>query len=72
LHFAAFDVITDSRAELVPLLKDWTAAAARMTQGLGAGELGPTSGSYAAPQDDTTLEGSGWPAAPIWWCVAST
>ena len=34
LHFAAFDVITDSRAELVQLLKDWTTAAARMTQGL--------------------------------------
>jgi len=24
-----------------------------MTQGLGAGPLGPTSGSYAAPPDDT-------------------
>ena len=43
LHFAAFDVITNSRAELVQLLKDWTAAAARMTQGLGAREVGPTS-----------------------------
>ena len=53
LHFAAFDVITDSRKELVQLLKDWTAAAARMTQGLPAGELGPTSGPYAAPPDDT-------------------
>jgi len=53
LHFAAFDVITDSREELVQLLKDWTAAAARMTQGLAAGELGPTSGPYAAPPDDT-------------------
>ena len=45
LHFAAFDVTTDSRAELVQLLKDWTAAAARMTLGLGAGgdrtDLGP-------------------------------
>src|SRR5215216_1455161 len=53
LHFAAFDVITDSREELVQLLKDWSAAAARMTQGLAAGELGPTSGPYAAPPDDT-------------------
>ena len=53
LHFAAFDVITDSREELVQLLKDWTAAAARMTRGLAAGELGPTSGPYAAPPDDT-------------------
>ena len=53
LHFAAFDVITDAREELAQLLKDWTAAATRMTQGLGAGELGPTSGPYAAPPDDT-------------------
>jgi deferrochelatase/peroxidase EfeB len=53
LHFAAFDVITNSRAELVQLIKDWTAAAARMTQGLAAGALGPTSGPYAAPPDDT-------------------
>jgi hypothetical protein len=53
LHFAAFDVITESREELVQLLKDWTAAAARMTQGLAAGEFGPTSGPYAAPPDDT-------------------
>jgi deferrochelatase/peroxidase EfeB len=53
MHFAAFDVITESREELVQLLKDWTVAAARMTQGLAAGELGPTSGPYAAPPDDT-------------------
>jgi deferrochelatase/peroxidase EfeB len=53
LHFAAFDVITDSRAELVQLLKEWTVATARMTQGLGAGEIGPTSGPYGAPR--TTL-----------------
>jgi deferrochelatase/peroxidase EfeB len=53
LHFAAFDVTTDSLQQLIQLLKDWTLAAARMTQGLGAGELGPTSGPYAAPPDDT-------------------
>ena len=53
LHFAAFDVITDDRDELIGLLRDWTAAAARMTQGLDAGELGATSGSYDAPPDDT-------------------
>lgn len=53
MHFAAFDVITESRGELVQLLKDWTTAASRMTQGLGAGEMGPTSGPYAAPPDDT-------------------
>jgi deferrochelatase/peroxidase EfeB len=53
LHFAAFDVITDSRAELVELLQDWTVAAERMSRGLGAGEVGPTSGPYGAPPDDT-------------------
>ena len=53
LHFAAFDVTTESREQLIQLLKDWTLAAARMTQGLGAGELGPTSGPYGAPPDDT-------------------
>jgi deferrochelatase/peroxidase EfeB len=64
LHFAAFDVITDAREELAQLLKDWTAAATRMTQGLGAGELGPTSGPYAAPPDDTG-EAIGLPPAGL-------
>ena len=64
MHFAAFDVITDSREELVQLLKDWTTAAARMTQGLPAGELGPTSGPYAAPPDDTG-EAIGLPSAGL-------
>jgi deferrochelatase/peroxidase EfeB len=64
LHFTAFDVITDAREELAQLLKDWTAAAARMTQGLGAGELGPTSGPYAAPPDDTG-EAIGLPPAGL-------
>ena len=53
LHFAAFDVTTTDRDELIGLLQDWTAAAARMTQGADAGEFGPTSGSYDAPPDDT-------------------
>ena len=64
MHFAAFDVITESREELVQLLKDWTTAAARMTQGLAAGELGPTSGPYAAPPDDTG-EAIGLPPAGL-------
>jgi deferrochelatase/peroxidase EfeB len=64
LHFAAFDVITNSRSELVQLLKEWTVAAVRMTQGLGAGEIGPTSGSYEAPPDDTG-EAIGLPPAGL-------
>jgi deferrochelatase/peroxidase EfeB len=53
LHFAAFDMVSDDRADLVSLLQDWTAAAARMTQGLDAGPFGATSGPYDAPPDDT-------------------
>jgi deferrochelatase/peroxidase EfeB len=64
LHFATFDLITDSRAELVQLLKEWTVAAARMTRGFGAGEIGPTSGPYGAPPDDTG-EAIGLPPAGL-------
>ena len=54
MHFAAFDVNPSAtRADLVALLKDWTLAAARMTRGEGAGPIGPLSGPYDAPPDDT-------------------
>jgi deferrochelatase/peroxidase EfeB len=53
LHFAAFDVTATSRADLEHLLRAWTTAAARMTQGLGAGTFGPVDGPYQAPPDDT-------------------
>lgn len=53
LHFAAFDVTTDSREELVALLKAWTDAAERLTRGHGAGPVGPTQGSTDLPPDDT-------------------
>jgi deferrochelatase/peroxidase EfeB len=36
LYFAAFDVVAKDRAQLVGLLKAWTAAAARLTAGLPA------------------------------------
>ncbi|MGV9562954.1 iron uptake transporter deferrochelatase/peroxidase subunit [Streptomyces sp. NPDC003480] len=52
LHFAAFDVKTDDRAEFVRLLKDWTAAARRMTAGRTVGE-GAYGGLAEAPPDDT-------------------
>ncbi|MFF4754898.1 iron uptake transporter deferrochelatase/peroxidase subunit [Streptomyces sp. NPDC002514] len=52
LHFAAFDVKTDDRAALVQLLKDWTAAARRMTEGKAIGE-GAYGGPAEAPPDDT-------------------
>lgn len=52
LHFAAFDVTTRDRAALVQLLKDWTAAAARMAQGHAVGD-GAFGGLPEAPPDDT-------------------
>ncbi|BBC96363.1 iron uptake transporter deferrochelatase/peroxidase subunit [Streptomyces griseofuscus] len=52
LHFAAFDVKTDDREEFVQLLKDWTAAARRMTAGKPVGE-GAYGGLPEAPPDDT-------------------
>jgi len=51
LHFASFDVTTDSRAELVALLKAWTSAAAEMTAGTPVGDGGVT--SYDSPPADT-------------------
>lgn len=53
LHIAAFDVTARSRDDLVELLQAWTEAAARMTQGSAAGPVGPVSGPYDGPPDDT-------------------
>ena len=50
LHFAAFDVVTTSQAELADLLRAWTEAAARMTAGEPAG---PENDEPLAPPDDT-------------------
>ncbi|MFJ7899091.1 iron uptake transporter deferrochelatase/peroxidase subunit [Streptomyces sp. NPDC096198] len=52
LHFAAFDVKTDDRDEFVQMLKDWTAAARRMTAGRAIGD-GAYGGLAEAPPDDT-------------------
>ncbi|MEU3856108.1 iron uptake transporter deferrochelatase/peroxidase subunit [Streptomyces sp. NPDC028722] len=52
LHFAAFDVKTDDRDAFVQMLKDWTAAARRMTAGKAVGE-GAYGGLAEAPPDDT-------------------
>lgn len=51
LHFAAFDVKTKSRDELVALLKEWTAAARLMTAGLPVGDV--FEGAPEAPPTDT-------------------
>ncbi|MFF5642173.1 iron uptake transporter deferrochelatase/peroxidase subunit [[Kitasatospora] papulosa] len=52
LHFAAFDVTTKDRAELIALLREWTRAAERMTAGRAVGE-GAYGGAAEAPPDDT-------------------
>ena len=53
LHMAAFDVTTEDRAELVELLKDWTAAAEAMAAGRPTGDTGAVDGPYDAPPEDT-------------------
>jgi deferrochelatase/peroxidase EfeB len=65
LHFASFDMAAGTtRRDLVELLQDWSAAAARLTQGLDVSETGATGGSPLAPPDDTG-EALGLPAAGL-------
>jgi deferrochelatase/peroxidase EfeB len=64
LHFVAFDVITDDRAELVAMLQAWAAAARRMTAGQDAGEVGAVDGGQYAVPDDTG-EALGLPASGL-------
>ncbi|MCD4524349.1 iron uptake transporter deferrochelatase/peroxidase subunit [Nocardioides sp. cx-173] len=64
LHFAALDVTSDSREDLIDLLQRWTAAAERMTKGEAAGEIGPVEGSLDLPPDDTG-EAIGLPASGL-------
>ena len=52
LHFAAFDVLTDDRDDLVSLLERWTEAAEQMTRGEPAG-AGAVGGDVRLPPDDT-------------------
>ena len=47
-YFAAFDLTAKTRAEVVTLLRTWTDAAARMTQGETAQPLGAEAGAAAA------------------------
>lgn len=47
-YFAAFDLATDKREDVVKLLQKWTAAAARMAQGLSAEEGADTPDSGEA------------------------
>ena len=51
LHFATFDVTTDSREQLVAMLRSWTEAARAMTAGKSVGES--VAAPYDAPPEDT-------------------
>ncbi|WP_072688117.1 iron uptake transporter deferrochelatase/peroxidase subunit [Rhodococcus marinonascens] len=52
MHFVAFDVTTDSRADLEALLRQWTEMAERMTVGAEATPNGAVGeGTYAPPSD---------------------
>lgn len=53
MHMAAFDITTQDRAEVISLLKEWTAAIEHMMRGAEVGEFGATGGSYDAPPEDT-------------------
>ena len=64
MHFAAFDVTTDNRDEVVALLKQWTAMAERMTRGEDAVSNGAIGGNPYAPPDDTG-EALGLPASAL-------
>jgi deferrochelatase/peroxidase EfeB len=65
LHFAAFDMAEGAtRDDLVSLLKDWSYAASRMTQGLDVSAAGAVGGSPQAPPDDTG-EALGLPASAL-------
>ncbi len=64
MHFCAFDVTTDSKSDVVTMLREWTAMAERMTAGEdavadGAVGLNP----YAPPAD--TGEALGLPASQL-------
>lgn len=50
LHFAAFDLVTGSRAELREMLREWSRAAAEMTEGE---MIGDANALAPAPPDDT-------------------
>jgi len=52
LHFAAYDLTTSSRDDVIALLRAWTEAAERLMAGAELGD-GAVGGAYLAPPDDT-------------------
>jgi deferrochelatase/peroxidase EfeB len=61
LHFASFDLLTESRAELREMMREWSRAAAEMSAGKMIGDV---NGELLAPPDDTG-EAVGLPASNL-------
>ncbi|MCX6462549.1 MAG: iron uptake transporter deferrochelatase/peroxidase subunit [Pseudonocardiales bacterium] len=64
LHFVALDLTTTDRSRVVALLREWTAAAERMTAGAETTPGGATGGNPYAPPEDTG-EALGLPASSL-------
>jgi deferrochelatase/peroxidase EfeB len=64
MHFCTFDVTTDKRADVVAMLKQWTAVAERMTLGDQTVPGGAVDGNPYAPPADTG-EALGLPASQL-------
>jgi deferrochelatase/peroxidase EfeB len=64
LHFAAFDVTTTDRRELIEMLRSWTEAAERCCVGREIGPAGAVGVEPMAPPDDTG-EALGLPSARL-------
>ncbi len=64
MHFCAFDITTDSKADVVAMLRKWTAMAERMTQGQEAFANGAVGLNPYAPPSDTG-EALGLPASAL-------
>ena len=64
LHFVALDLLTSDRAQVMALLKKWTTAAERLTEGVEATPGGAVGLNPDAPPTDTG-EALGLPAASL-------
>ena len=64
MHFCSFDITTDSRDEVVAMLKEWTAMAERMTLAEEAVQDGAVGLNPYAPPSDTG-EALGLPASQL-------
>lgn len=63
LYFAAFDIVTDKRSDVIDLLRRWTDASARLAAGLPLAEAGSTATADAPPLDSS--ESDGLPASAL-------